>query len=381
MKKYTLFDYVKKYGQRSFDEFEFNEVDAAIFAALAYVNFKDLVPNFINKKEKGVLLSRIYDKEIEDYLLDGTVTTEYDRILLELCAKSIRFGAVSLNYAIDYFDKEKCVQFFAITYIINDNLAVVAYRGTDLTIVGWKDNLLMSLSKERPVYSVADGYLTILGHTLKNHNIVVVGHSKGGALATYAACFVEHEIQDRILKVYDFDGPGFHNSLEHEEGFKYIKDRIIKILPKDSIVGILLETSVEVEVVDAKGFFILQHAVYLWYQRGGHFIKNTTQTPHSKLLQESVKQFLLKLNEKEKAEFIDIFFSIVHNSKIEKLTDVTIRPDRKIISIILAISDILKDSKKGPMFKKVIKTFVITYFACLRKVKIPENKNDEIVKK
>lgn len=374
MKKFTLFDYVKKYGNCSFQVKKFNEIDASILAALSYVNFKDLVPSFKSKNKKGIALNRLYDKEIEDYLLKGTVTTSYDKKLLELCAASSRFGNIILNYSTEYFDKEKSVQFFAITYIINDNLAVAAFRGTDLSIVGWKDNFLMSLSKERPVYSVADAYLTILGHQLPNHSLIVTGHSKGGALATYASCFVEKEIQDRILKVYDFDGPGFHNALEHEVGFNNIKDRIIKILPADSIVGILLETNVDVKVVQAKGFSIMQHMVYQWYVYGENFILSSTQTPHSILLQESTKEFLLKLTEKEKSEFIEIFFSIIHNSEIEKLTDFVKRPDRKIISIIKTISSILKDSTKGPMFKKVLKTFVITYFACLKKIKIPEKK-------
>lgn len=374
MKKFTIYDYVKKYGNCSFQVKHFNEIDAAILAALSYINFKDLVPSFKSKTKKGIALNKLYDKEIEEILLKGTVTTSYDKKLIEMCANSSRFGNIVLNYATEYFDKEKCVQFFAITYIINDSLAVPTFRGTDLSIVGWKDNFLMSLAKERPVYSVADAYLTILGHQLPNHHFVVAGHSKGGALATYASSFVEKEIQDRILKVYDLDGPGFHNALENETGFHYIKDRIVKILPADSIVGILLETNVDVKVVQAKGFSVMQHMVYQWYVYGENFILSSTQTPHSKLLQESTKEFLLKLTEKEKREFIEIFFTIIHNSEIEKLTDIAKRPDRKIINIIKTLTSILKDSTKGPMFKKVIKTFVLTYFACLKKIKIPEKK-------
>ena len=374
MKKFTIYDYVKKYGNCSFQVKHFNEIDAAILAALSYINFKDLVPSFKSKTKKGIALNKLYDKEIEEILLKGTVTTSYDKKLIEMCANSSRFGNIVLNYATEYFDKEKCVQFFAITYIINDSLAVPTFRGTDLSIVGWKDNFLMSLAKERPVYSVADAYLTILGHQLPNHHFVVAGHSKGGALATYASSFVEKEIQDRILKVYDLDGPGFHNALENETGFHYIKDRIVKILPADSIVGILLETNVDVKVVQAKGFSVMQHMVYQWYVYGVNFILSSTQTPHSKLLQESTKEFLLKLTEKEKREFIEIFFTIIHNSEIEKLTDIAKRPDRKIINIIKTLTSILKDSTKGPMFKKVIKTFVLTYFACLKKIKIPEKK-------
>ena len=51
MKKFTLFDYVKKYGNCSFKVKKFNEIDAAILSALAYVNFKDLVPSFKSKNK------------------------------------------------------------------------------------------------------------------------------------------------------------------------------------------------------------------------------------------------------------------------------------------------------------------------------------------
>ena len=41
------------------------------------------------------------------------------------------------------------------------------------------------------------------------------------------------------------------------------------------------------------------------------------------------------------------------------------------------LGEILKDSTKGPQFVKVIKTFVVTYFSCLRKITIPSKKEDK----
>lgn len=361
MKTYTLFNYIARYGDKDFDQMAFNEVDAVILSTLSYVNFKDLVPPLCTSAG-GICLNQLYDPQLEDHLLFNTVTPKKDRILLRLCAGSVRFGRLQVHYAMDHFDKENCIQFFAVSFLFQDKLAVVAYRGTDTSIIGWKEDFLMSLQEERPVYSVADAYLSAVYRKIPHHRFIIAGHSKGGALATFAATFAAPEIQNQILRVYDLDGPGFHSGLKDYEGFRRIQSRIVKLLPSDSMVGILLETDVEVEIIRAKSFSIWQHSPYQWLLYGPRFLRAKKQTSHSKKFQMSMKRFLLGLTEEEKKAFIDTLFDLIRDMKVENVQSFTENMDQKIVSGIRSLTSVMKDETKGPMFKKVIRTFLTAYF-------------------
>lgn len=374
MKKENLIDYVKKYGDKSFIAQPFNELDAAILACLTYLNYQDLVPT-IDEINKDTIFSSLDHQDLYDYLLKGAVTPKNDRKLIDACFKSHRFSNLRMNYVLSYFCKIKTIQFYAITYILDDDTAVVAFRGTDTSIVGWKEDLYMAIDENHPSFAYADIYLSEIAKILPDRKLIVLGHSKGGALAFYAASFVDEEVQKRIVNVFDLDGPGLKYSVKHNESFKRIESRIIKIVPEDSIIGILLETKVKKKIVKGNYFSIAQHILYSWVVKDKHFVPAKKQTLHSKSFENNIKEFLMKLDESEKRAFIEILFSVLEESEIHNTTDVLKSTQHKLFLGAKSLSRILKDEEKSKTFKKVVALFVHTYLVNIGRVFV-KNKNE-----
>lgn len=377
MNNKSLYDYVKKFKDHSFVAMPFNEVDAAILSLLSYMNFNDFVPS-LDEDGHDTIFSSIYHKDHEEYLLEGTVTPQFDKKLFRLCVNTKRYGSMHLNYTLNYFDKEKSIQFFALTYILDNDFAVVTYRGTDSSLVGWKEDLMMALEDHIPSYKVADTYLNEVAKKLKGHPLIVTGHSKGGALSVYASSNAKKEVQDQIIRVFDLDGPGFNYALHDEEGYKRIYKKIFKYIPIDSLIGILLENRSHTKIVKAKSFSIFQHTPYNWYVNNTHFAVATKQTKHSLSFSNNMRIFIKQLNEEDKKSFIDILFSILEEAEVHTIFDLSKKIERKMFSAIKSVSSILKDEKKGAMFKKVISIFIHVYFQNIGR-QIEDNTEKEVI--
>lgn len=374
MKNQTIFDYVKKYGQYSFVAMPFNEVDAAILATLSYINLGAFVPSLAEPGQDVVLSSLDREEDLE-ILMEGTVTTKMDRRFFHLCAQSKRFGNVQMNYVLHYFDKEKAIQFFAITFLLDNGFACVTYRGTDSSMVGWKEDLMMALDDRLPSYLVADQYLTAVSELLFEHPLIVTGHSKGGALAIYAATFVSEEIQNRVIRVYDLDGPGFKTALKENPSFERIYPKVIKIMPIDSVIGVLLETSSKVKIIQAKSFSIFQHSAYNWFTQENHFARAKKLTKHSLALSVNMREFISRLNEEEKKNFIETLFSIIDSSHIYTIHDFGKHIDKNIYLAVKSISAMLKDEEKSTLFKKVIREYIQIYLGNIgKRIEISDQK-------
>lgn len=360
MKKYDLFNYISKFGDIPFSKLTFNEVDAIILACFVYLNLKDLVPN-IHSNNKGIYLSQLYDKELEYYIVEGTILPLKDIQLLKKCSISKRFGNIKLNYSFNYFDDVHYIQFFAVTFIINQQLSVITYRGTDRSMTGWRESLMFSVKQDHKVFSVANAYLNLVSSKLSDHEHIILGHSKGGALATISASLASKEFQDKIITVFDLDGPGFHTSIKEIEGFQRIKHKIRKIVPIDSIVGILLESDVDVEIVEAKYSGVLQHTPYYWWVNGTKLIRAKKLKNSSYRRKIFMKEFLDKLNNEEKKMCIEIIFKLMDDLELHTIYDFFYKFDKSLFPAIHSLRNIFRDPEKGPFVKKVIRLYFDVY--------------------
>ncbi|MBQ4347238.1 MAG: DUF2974 domain-containing protein, partial [Firmicutes bacterium] len=88
----------------------------------------------------------------------------------------------------------------------------MVFRGTDHSLVGWKENFNMSYEDVVPSQRDAMYYLDKMAQEYKG-NIRLGGHSKGGNLAIYAAAHCRVKVRERIFAIYNNDGPGIN---EHE---------------------------------------------------------------------------------------------------------------------------------------------------------------------
>ena len=331
----TIFDYLKANQYDSFYDKEFTVLDALALTELAYLPFEDLVPaeisvqNYISLQH---LAEQFEEKFQGKYPPLGMVNAHRLKLLSYLSSFKRYKHIRALGFANDVsLDSQK--QFAAITYQIRPKEYLVVFRGTDDSIIGWKEDFHLTYMKEIPAQLAARDYLKEVLDKLDG-KVWLAGHSKGGNLATYAACHVETSIQDRVQKVYSFDAPGLHSSIRNSDNFKAIEGKIISIIPENSIVGMMLETPETDLVVKSKTFGLLQHLMVSWEIEGDQFKVVPKVTEDSIQVDQTLKTWIANLSEEELRDFFDLFFGLFIEADIHRFGDITVDTPGKIQKLI-----------------------------------------------
>jgi len=225
-----------------------------------------------------------------------------------------------MNYYIDEIDVKEEKQFSAVTFILDEENAYIAYRGTDFNFVSWKEDFNMAFLSEIPSQAQAVKYLEKVARKLHG-NLIVGGHSKGGNLAVYAAMMCKPSVQKRILKVYSHDGPGFKENILNSKQFQKIKDRVSKTVPQSSIVGMLLENQEEYSIVKSNRLGIMQHDPFSWEikEDNFHFLNYVSSTSQS--MNRALHDWLSELSDYDRERFVDALYEIIKASNKTSISD------------------------------------------------------------
>lgn len=253
----NIIDYIEQYGGYSFTERPFSDEDSLVLAQFSYLKMETMVP--LSWKEGDCMtLGEMYCSPKKEELFTDLFFPEENRVLFERMRKSRRFQTMRIGGYVNRVDPRKCLQFSAVTCLLEDGFAYVAFRGTDETLAGWKEDFRMAYMSpvESQLLSVA--YLNRAGSAFDG-TLFVGGHSKGGNLAIYASMYCEDSVRNRIRRIYNMDGPGFHPKIQDSAEYRSVEKRIRKIVPRSSVIGMLLEHTREYEVVESKSFGMLQH--------------------------------------------------------------------------------------------------------------------------
>ena len=320
----TIVDYIDWRGDITFEQSGFNEVDNLIFSQIAYLNLgvvKGMVP-ISELGERYIKMMAARDGNPDVYV--SPLTTRVEKMFLK-AAKSRRFKDVKVTDFVNKFDEVKESQFSAMTFIIDEKTVYVSYRGTDDTIVGFKENLNMAFSAPVPGQLDAVEYLKSILSKFDHEEILVGGHSKGGNFAVYAVSGLNDIQRERIKTVYNNDGPGFTENILNSHGYRETVGKVKKYIPKDSFVGILMDDEEEYIVINAHGSSgILQHDGLNWDVRGTGFVKMPGVTPKSQFVDKTIKHWLEGLDRKEREEFVEELYDIVKRSmQANKLNDIS----------------------------------------------------------
>ena len=307
----NIFDYLN-WRDIELEKVEFNEIDNLICSRISYFPFDEII------KEKALTLKQAYDIYLSNGA-KGRILQKEDTDLFPHLAKSKRFGEIKLSNYINKLDPKQEKQFSAITFELPDNTIYVAYRGTDDTIVGWKEDLNMSFSLQVPAQIEAVKYLENIANQF-NKDIRVGGHSKGGNLAIYAAAFCTKETQNRIIKVYNNDGPGFHENVITSEGYKNILNRTTSYIPQTSIIGRFLEHKENTIILKSTQTGIMQHDLYTWQVLGDKFVTDTL-TNSSNFIDKTVSNWVKEVSPEQKQKFIDALFEILNATQVDTLAE------------------------------------------------------------
>ena len=320
----TLFDYLDWRGDVSFADLGLNEVDNLIFSLISYIDFEGVVPTYPDTASVTLLEAargylRLHRGEVP-YL--GKILPPETITLMAKASKTRRFAGCRLLAYTNQVDEESQTQFAALTFMPNNGISYLAFRGTDDTLVGWKENFNMSFMQPVPAQERAVEYVRGIAPCLPG-GFYLGGHSKGGNLAVYAAVRMEQSLQQRLICAFNNDGPGFDRAFVCGADYLDIRERIRTLVPHSSVVGMLLEHEEDYEVVKSNATGLLQHNGFSWEVLGGSFIHLDTVTEESKHLDSAMKEWMNTLSPQERAEFVDTFYETLTSTNAKNLTELS----------------------------------------------------------
>ena len=251
------------------------------------------------------------DHDVENVgLVDPQVTHDFYHAI----AANPRFSDIEMGAFLEQFDDGEQTQFAAVTYRLPSGTLVVAFRGTDDSLVGWKEDFNMAFQYPVPAQVTAADYLARVAALWQNVPIVLTGHSKGGNLAVYAAMNAEDDVKDRIERIYSLDGPGFPEAVVNSFEYASVSDRIVKIVPDSSVVGMVLETPERCIVVKSDVEGIMQHFVFSWQMHGGEFDKVEDVASSSVTFNKALNKWLANLSKEQRERAVDALFAVLEAS-------------------------------------------------------------------
>lgn len=334
----NLFDYLKNYGKYTFFEKEFNEIDAAILSAVTYIDFNGIVSDKKNPVSLGGALEYFVNHyDVKKFMKRGFFQKDIFKLAKEL-RYHIRFRNITLyNYVYDVaFNK----QFSAITMILPTKEKIIAYEGTDHNLVGWEEDLVMCYKYPVPAQIDAIKYLN-KNINLFDKSVIVLGHSKGGHLATVASCFCNPLKKIKIKRVYNLDGPGLRKREFESKKYLRMSKKIVHIVPYYTFVGLLLRHTDGFISIKSNRKDIIAHSVFAWEVSRDSFLRE----PLSKLstnLDKSIIMWLEMHNDYERERIIKDLFDYFRKSGIKSVTEFASM--RSVISLIRNSGELDKET-------------------------------------
>ena len=345
----NILDYLDWRGDLSLGQDPFNDVDNLILASLSYLEFDGVVPGI---GEGSISLSRAAEEFFSRYPLGekvdmGLVVPAEVPAMLEKMARTERFGAMRLSCYVNHVDQKASEQFSALTVETGDRQIYCAFRGTDDTLAGWREDLEMACTEEIPAQKLAADYLRKTARCYPRRGIRLGGHSKGGNLAVYAAALCPQRLQHRITVVWSNDGPGFYEEALNSPGYGRVRDRLHSVIPKASVVGMLLDHDTEDTVVDSDQLGVLQHNPFSWQVMGGGFVVLPEMDRGAREGSLAIREWMKKTTPEGRNRFVEALFSVLTAGGAETLTDLKDGDLRDAGAVVRAMKDMDRETREG----------------------------------
>lgn len=315
-KKNNMLDYLEWRGDLTFDADPFNEVDAVILSVISYVNLDCVAGEEVLGLPK---VAKILNSLPDEIKFEGTTVI---RPAVEACLKAAgtaRFRDVIVSDFSSETDEQKEIQFAAVTFTLPDDTIFAAFRGTDSSLVGWKEDFNMSFSKSVPAQVAAAEYLDRITDKY-DRPFRTGGHSKGGNISIWAAAHLPDEKKERLIAVYNNDGPGFTKEFLDSEGYRSIREKVHSFVPESSVIGVLMEYD-EYITISSYNPSVAQHMPASWRVSGPAFVRAESRTKSGDQLEKIVRTWKDELTPEEQEQFVDSVYSIISASNAKTLGD------------------------------------------------------------
>ena len=343
----NILDYLNWRGDLTLAQSPFNEVDNLILAELSFVNFTGIVPG--PGEGEGVPLHSAAEAFFRSHeggdMGMGVLVPDEIPTLLRKMAECPRFREMKVNCFCDHLDVRKAEQFAAVTVELGDGSIYLSFRGTDDTIAGWKEDFLLGCQPEVPAQKKAVEYVKAMAGQYPRRKLMLGGHSKGGNLAVYGGIFVPLAIQRRISAVWSNDGPGFYGAVLETPQHARLEGRIHSIIPKSSVVGMLLEHEESYTVVDSNQTGLLQHDGFSWQVLGTSFVTLREVSRQGRRNDLALKEWVRRLPVDQREKFVDGLFEVLTASGATTLTDLKEDGFRAAGAMVRAMKDMEKDTR------------------------------------
>ena len=347
----NILDYIKWRGDLSFEKDPLNDIDALIFARLSYLDFSKIIGDDSSVRVTLRSALRLYE--------GGKPLHESDPELLRLTGESIRFGDVQVTLFRSIFDEKEQLQFSAVTFLCDEGdglpVPVVAFRGTDSTFTGWKEDFNMSFMDRIPAQEEAARYARDVSKSFRRP-LVFTGHAKGGNLSVYASCFASETVRNRARMVFNFDGPGFNDDVLKSDEYGSMLPKIKVIVPQSSMIGTLLGHREFLHVIKSSEHGLKQHDLYTWEVTGKTLTEYGTLSPVGMVMRDSFAQWLNGLDNEKREEFFDAVYRILENTNSGTLKELNSNKIKGIIRLYRSYRSMDEDSKT--VTTEVLKDFM-----------------------
>lgn len=354
----NIIAYVQK-EKRTLSQLPFNEVDSLVLSQLSYLNFDRALPK-IREGNSGLTLGDFHST-IKNYeqIFEHVLRPRSNKKLLAAVVASPRFQNFGVTNYVNDINRKIEKQFAALTFVLDKQTIYVAFRGTDDTVIGWKEDFNLVYISPIPAQKEAALYLEKMA--AKSYTkLFVGGHSKGGTLAAYSIINAPWRVKKEVVAVYNHDGPGFKMSFWQGWRAKLMARKIKKTLPQSSIVGILLETNPRYDVVKSKRLGLMQHDPFSWQIDRDHFVLVDRISKGSQYLDKALKTWLGQLPSEKRALFVDTLFQIVSASEVEDFSQLSKISRRQIEAMVGAAKNL--DQETQDFLKQTLKNLGKIYW-------------------
>ena len=343
----SVIDYLEEYGGRTFVERPFGNPDVVALSQLCYLKFDGLIG-----EGKTATLRGLHNHKSMAVMLEDPKYARENGKLFDRLSSSIRFRDLKISHYRNIIDKELETQFCAMTFHLPGSINFVAFRGTDETMVGWKEDFNLTYMDQVPAQRLAVEYLTEAADRLVGR-FFVGGHSKGGHLSIYSAMHVPEAIQKRLINIYCLDGPGFMKSMLANDGYERIRERIVKLIPQSSVVGMMSEVDDKYTVIKSSGIGLLQHNLYKWEIERGELVVEENINNRARVFDKTVKEWIEGLDPERRQKFVDSLYDIITSCDADNRVDFVANFVKNVAQIRKTLQEL--DEETAQMLKEVVR--------------------------
>ena len=308
----NLLTFVETYRDMDFTQMPFCVVDSLI---LSQISYSDYGKSPFVRKEFSVPLCTFYQNCDTETILTRTLMKDGDRLMIESLKSGGRHGDLRVSNYVNVVNDKDEIQFSAILFELGNDEYYIAFRGTDNTVAGWKEDLNLTHLDKIPAQKAALEYaMNIFGEFAGN--FYIGGHSKGGNLAVYVAMNLPSPYKDRLLEVYNFDGPGFMEEVYESSEYQEIRALVHKYVPESSVIGMLWERDNNYIVVESDDKGLLQHNPHTWVVQDRELKQLEDVDSYAKYWKRTIERWIEELSFEERERLIDIIFDMIWETGI-----------------------------------------------------------------